>query len=223
MTTLPVFGFDLVTPGHLEQWLVRILAVLGGAAVGGTGAGLVAQVLTRMVAARSLPRLPLRIIRLLGAVTLGLAMALFLFGVGGGLGGGGTGWGLFGGRGTGSGNGASAHLTGTTEETSRKEPSRTDTGKARVVPEEASRIEVLGEPIQDDRWYRIEGQSERHTLAEVRRLVEQRRKEGPLRQLVIIVYLNSPDRDKNQVVQLRDLARDLGLTPSVEEPRRDAP
>ena len=222
MIAPPVFGFDLFLPGSLEQMIVKVLAVLGGAAVGGIGAGLITKVLARLATTRAVPLLPLRIVRVLGAIAVGLIVARFLWGTGGGGGGGGGGWGLFGG--TGSGGAETTQLTSTTEASSRKEESPGATSKAPATPEETLRVEVLGERVQGDRWYRIEGQSKLLTLAEIQRLVEQRAKTGtPLRNLVIVVYKNSPAPDKDQVVKLREISRDLGLTPSVEEPLRDAP
>jgi hypothetical protein len=100
--TMPVpFALDLPAGDVLGQWLLRILAVVGAAAVGGFGIGLITQGLSRMLTTRPVPRVPLLIVRVLGAVVCGWVVALLLFGGGlGGLGWGG-GWSLGGGGGPG--------------------------------------------------------------------------------------------------------------------------
>ena len=81
---------------HLGQWVVGILAVAGGAALGGLGVGLLAQMFARLLTLKPVPPLGLRVLRLLGAVAAGWAAYLLVFGTGQfGFGrGGGIGFGL---------------------------------------------------------------------------------------------------------------------------------
>ena len=99
MTPTP-FALDLPGGDQIGQWVLRILAVAGAAAVGGLTVGLVTQGLSRLLTTKPVPRIPLNVVRLLGAVVCGWLATLLLFGGGpGGFGGGG--WSLFGGGGSG--------------------------------------------------------------------------------------------------------------------------
>ena len=70
--------FGLEIPGGLGQ-PVQLLAIVGGAAVGAFGSGLLAQGMTRWMTMKSLPRLPTMIVRGLGGVVLGLVTAMFVW------------------------------------------------------------------------------------------------------------------------------------------------
>jgi hypothetical protein len=233
MSLWPLVAVDVPTPGSLEQTLIRLLAVAGGAALGGIGSGVVTRVLTRLLTTKAVPPSVLRVIRLLGAIALGLITAVLLFGTGGGLGGGGGGWGLFGGSGSGEGTGKGGEPpapTGRAPSTARdpttaKETSRGDTGRRERPGTTALRVEVLGDArVEGNRFYRVEGEARLRNLDEVRELVKAGLKEvPPLKELVVVVYKNSPDEQKYQVVELKRLASDFGLTASVELPPRDAP
>ncbi len=99
---------------QIGQWVLRVLAIAGAAAVVGLGAGLVTQGLSRLLTTKPVPRIPLNIIRVLGAVVGGWIAFYVLFGGGlGGFGGGG-GWSLFGGGGGAGGSGKASPGEGTT-------------------------------------------------------------------------------------------------------------
>lgn len=214
-------ALELNTPGSLEQWIIKGLCVIGGAALGGFLAGLVAQVLARLLAGRAVPRVPLTIIRLLGAIVLGWVVALFMFGGGGGGFGGFGGWG-FGGPGGGD-TGRGTGKAGSTEHgsTTGKGEEPRDSARSTVPESAALRVEVLG--VSGERVYRVEGEEKTHTLAEVRSLIQERQKKAPLQRVVIVIYRNSPEESKAQVTELEDLARELRLTPLKEKTDRDAP
>src|SRR5436305_1007491 len=98
----------------LALFVLKVLAVVGGAAVGALVVGLLVQLAARALSRREVPPWALTFVRLLGAVAAGLAVWLLAFGPpgAGGLGGGG-GWRPFGqsssgapGTGTGAGTGA---------------------------------------------------------------------------------------------------------------------
>ncbi len=227
MNDLPLFALDVATPGNLEQLFVRSLAVAGGAAVGGFGAGVVTQLVSRLLTTRKVPPLALRFVRLLGAAAVGIVAAILLFGSGGGWGGGGTGWGLLGGAGLDSGTGKGSQGAEATARATPpdKETRKSDAGRKEVPASATARVEVLGDDrVRDGRLYRFEGEERLRTLAEIRDALEARKKDRPpLEKVVLVIYQNSPDEQKHQVVALRNLAEDLGLTVGKDLPPRDAP
>jgi hypothetical protein len=104
--TLPPFALEAPTTDVIGQWVLRILAVAGGAAVGGFAVGLITQGLSRLLTTRPVPRVPLLIVRLLGAVVCGWIVFKLVFGSGlFGLGGGGGLWPFGGSGGSGAGTG----------------------------------------------------------------------------------------------------------------------
>jgi hypothetical protein len=147
MTTPVPFGLDLPGGDQIGQLVLRVLAVAGAAAVGGLVLGLVTQGLSRMLTTRPVPRVPLNIIRVLGAVVCGWLAYLLVFGMGlGGLGGGG-GSSLFGGAGSGGGTGkeAAPAATGRQGETGRDGGPR-ETSKVSPAEGVTLDVEVLPEP-----------------------------------------------------------------------------
>jgi hypothetical protein len=148
--TLPPFALEAPADA-IGQWVLRVLAVVGGAAVGGFGAGLITQGLSRLLTTRPVPRVPLLIIRLLGAVVCGWLVFLLVFGGGlGGLGGGG-GWSLFGGGGPGGGSGkesppaATGRAGGTGRDTGKRLSGEGLTLEVEVLPRrDAYRVQMPG-------------------------------------------------------------------------------
>jgi len=153
--TLPPFALEAPPADAIGQWVLRILAVVGGAAIGGFAVGLVTQGLSRLLTTRPVPRMPLLIVRLLGAVVCGWVVFLLVFGGGlGGLGGGG-GWSLFGGGGgPGGGSGkesrpqATGHSGGTGRDSGKATPGEGRTLQVEVLPEypAAYRVQTPGGP-----------------------------------------------------------------------------
>jgi len=140
--TLPPFALDLPAGDTIGQFVLRVLAVVGGAAVGGFAMGLITQGLSRLVTTRPVPRVPLLIVRVLGAIACGWVVFLLVFGGGlGGLGGG-SGWSLFGGAGGpggGTGKESPPAATGLAAGTGR------DSGKAGPGGGLVLQVEVLPE------------------------------------------------------------------------------
>lgn len=233
MNIMPAVAMEATAPGRLEQIIIRGLAVAGAALVGGLLLGVLGQVAARLAMQKARPRL-VKVLRLGGGLGLGTVAALLLFGSGPGGFGGGPGWGLFGsgGKGAGLGSGPTADAG-----TGRSEPGKSDTAKSQAKdgdkpakpeaqPESAGlRVEVLGdERVEGERFYRLDGGGSLHTLAEVRDLLRQRHKDGSLGpRLQVVLYRNSPNEDKQQVMALRAAAQDLGLPVILEFPPRDAP
>jgi hypothetical protein len=212
---------------------VKVLAIAGAFALGALGVGWLVQ-LAAGAFGQKVPPVALGVVRGVAGVGFGVLAYFWLFGAGGGFGGGG--WGF--GRGTGKGPG---------EGTEKVAPKGDSTGKAGtgVGPGKSGdplTVEVLGdeplkqiakrrgEPVDLFRRYRVErdGKKVLMTLAEVRKLIEQRRERPGLAELSIVLYQDSPAFDKTQVTELEGFARGLSkpeapLNVSRHEPGRDAP
>jgi hypothetical protein len=212
------FGIGLDT-AQLGDWVLRILAIVGAAAVGGFGAGLILQVSAKFLAAQTVPRPLLQIARALGAITCGLVVGYFLLHSGGS----GGGWGLGGGPGIGFGKDSDGNKDEHGEKDSQDENGH-QKPRELAKGETAVQVEVLQDPSKSGRDYRVLGQQERLKLNELKKMIDDRhRQEPPLEKMVIVVYLDSPDRNTRVVQNLVEMARESSLTPDVSEPRRKAP
>ena len=208
--------------------VVKILAVVGGAVVGGLGLGLLAQLLARAFSFQKMPPWPLRTVRLLGGGICGWLVALWLFG-GGGAGIGGSGGGWFG-SGPGKGNDQK-----TTEVVKKDGEGKKATDDGKAPDTETMRIEVLGRAvlpkgdIDKERWYRVETEegSRLLTFAEVKEAVKRRQqKQPPLRRIAIVLYKDSPERSVPVVSQLIKWASELNdgkMKVDFSQPDADAP
>jgi hypothetical protein len=210
--------------------VVKVLAVVGGAVVGGLGLGLLAQLLARAFTVQKMPRWPLRTVRLLGGGVCGWLVALWLFGGGGGIGGSG-GWGF----GSGSGQG---ELDKTTYPVKTNTERQTIEDEGKSPASEALRIEVLGgESLRKLRAdsshpYRIrQGETPSLlTMDEVKAAIKERqRQQPPLSRLEIVLYKDSPDKDVPLVKRLLDWGRELTvkgdgkMRVDISQPDADAP
>jgi len=196
---------------NLGDWLMRGLAVIGAAALGGFGAGLIVQISARLTTTRQVPRPVLRIIRLLGAITCGLLVAYALF-HSGGPGGGGSGEG--GGKDAGKGQ----YLINQSKDVSPKDTPN-DT-----YPAEMKSMRITVVPAKDGRYYRIGDEKQALTFAEVKDRVAFRRAQAmPFERLIIVLYEDSPDRNTPVVQQVKTLAQDNNLTPEISEPKGKVP
>jgi hypothetical protein len=200
--------------------VVKVLAVVGGAVLGGLFTGLLVQLLVKALTAQKLPRYPLLIFRVLGAVLCGWLVALFVFG------GGGPGLGGLGGGGFGSGEQKNAAAK---KDLVPKENSDTAKDKPRdKAPEGVLRVEVLTNPaaekvlgkagVESQRFYRIEGAEANDllTLDDMKKKIRERL--PTLRRLDIVTREDSPDKDVPRVAELRHWAEDQKL--KVEFPPR---
>jgi hypothetical protein len=211
--------------------VVKILAVVGGAVVGGLGLGLLAQLLARAFTTQKIKGWPNAVIRLLGGGICGWLVALWLFGGGGpGIGGSG-GWGL----GSGSGQGESERKTLFDQtKPDRKKPDTNGT----ATPPQTLRIEILGgEALQklgkdSSHPYRVrEGDAQSlWSLDEVKQAIKKRQEQDPpLSRLEVVLYKDSPDKDVPLVKRLVDWGRDLDIKGDgkmkvdLTQPDSDAP
>ena len=148
MITPRLWGLDL-PPNDIGSWVIRVLAIAGGGAIGGLLVGWITQVLARLLTTKPVPRGPLNIVRLLGAIIAGWLVALLMVPGLGGLGGGG-------GKGNSEGSGkeggqerpgatapeADTARTGTAHDTSKTTPTNGWTMHITVMPTDPVVYEV---------------------------------------------------------------------------------
>jgi hypothetical protein len=222
---------------------VNVLAVIGAFTVGGFLGGWAFALTAKLAFNQKVPNWLAWAVRLLSGLAAACVVWMWVFGSGGG-GFGGSGFGL-------GGNGA-----GKDKDTkSDKDDKKTDpvvppkdkdpdekpkTDGPGIGAGETLRVEVLGDgPLEKlagerkmdrDKRYRIaDAPTALRTLEEIRKLILQRRSQTPpLRQLVVIIYSDSPDKDNPYVKDLVLWAKDLDdtgghLLVEYTEPPRVAP
>jgi hypothetical protein len=213
MSAQPLFAWSLELLSG-PSGLLRVLAVAGGAAVGGLALGALTQLLVKVLTAQKLPPWPLWGVRLLGAILGGLLVMLWAFGGGGGGLGGPGGLGLGGGKGKGNGEAAKKTESGA----GGKDRKEVDT----EVPPNTVRVEVLGNdvlkriagertPDLEKRYRMTPGDRKLLTLDEVRARLRQLHDEGKVKAVEIVGYRpTSPSRENVYYVKpLEDEARGL--------------
>jgi hypothetical protein len=209
----------------LGMQLLKLLAVIGGATVGGLLSGWLFRLVVRLAFRRTVPRPALLLIQFLGAVTLGLFVWYWVVGSGGW----GPGGGVFLGHGGGT-PGTVGEAKGKAEAPKPKAPAD-EAAKAKAAAPgvtagpEVLRIEMLGgQRVKEGRFYLPEGQQAPQTLAELRQAVAARQKQGPaLKGIEIIIYEDSVARDHPAVRDLEKWARENDLAVTVTFPKREMP
>jgi hypothetical protein len=198
--------------GNLTDWLLRGLAVIGAAALGGLGAGLIVQLSARLTTTRPAPRPVLRLVRILGAIAFGLLVATLLFHAGGPGGGG---------SGTGGGKDAGKGPYAVNRDKDAAPPKEKTEN---TVPGSTTALRIVVVPSTDGHCYRIDGEGPAQTFGEVKALVAFHRAQAtPLEKLVIVLYEDSPDQGTPIVHQLKTLAQDHGLTREIVEQKGKVP
>lgn len=206
---LELFSFNL------GDWLMRGLAVIGAAALGGLLCGAIVQLAARGTTTRKAPPSVVRVIRILGAITCGILVAYLLFHAGG-PGGGGSGSG----GGKDAGIGPYAENRGKDTNPSQLQPKSTEAARDGT----ALRIDVVVGSIADGRHYRVDGEDKPRTLKEVESLITERaKKEPPAKEMAIVLYKDSPAEDTPIVRNLVDLAYLHHLTPNISKPNEKGP
>lgn len=224
MNEFPLFGEATPTVNlgipDVGLLLLKGLAVVGAAALGGLLGGLLVQLLVRAFFHGTVPKPALKLIQLLGGLALGLLVWLWVFGEGGtgGMGGSGGYW-PFGAKG-GSGTGTTTIVEATTKQ------------KALATAPSSSRpdflrVEMLGGDRYkgDDRFYLIEGEKTSRTLAELTdALTALREKKPGLKKLEIVIFDTGSVAEGHEAVRaLQQRARDLDFEVAIFKPGRDAP
>jgi hypothetical protein len=205
-----------MTPSFmLEYWVLRGLAVIGAAALGGFLAGLIVQLVARSTTTRKAPPSVVRVMRLLGAVTSGILVAYLLFHAGGP-----------GGGGSGSGGGKESGIGSYSENRGKDAAPSKESPRGILGPQEKTslRIEVVVGSVAEGRHYRVEGDDKTHTLKELEPLISERLKQQPaLKEIAIVLYKDSPAEDTPIVRNLVDLAYLHHLTPNISKPNENRP
>jgi hypothetical protein len=187
----------------------RILAIVGGAGVGGYGLGWCVQVAVRGWTRKQVPRWIVATLRVMGAVVSGWIVALWLFAGGGGGMGGPGGFGV--GTGNNSGDETPAKTTKPKEETDHR-PVDDLARELNMLTVEVLGSETLREIDKNydpKRFYRLQTPTgpKLLTLQEVEEYVQRRAKEKPtLNGVLIVSYDNGPAEN---VARVADLTKDI--------------
>jgi hypothetical protein len=188
--------------------VIKLLAVVGGVAVGAAVCGMFLKLAAKLMLRRNAPRSMLGVTRLLGGIAGGLLVWAWVFSIGGqgGMGGSGGGWWPFG---QGGGKGAGEAERRTEPMTPTEPPAEPPA----IAGTETLTITMLGGArVRDQRFYQIDQEPAR-TWPELRSVLEQRK--ASLRDLDIKIYKDSVDRDNPAVTELIQWAKDNGITPRL--------
>jgi hypothetical protein len=216
----------LVSPAlamlDLGMLALKGLALVGGFAVGAFLTGGLMRLLVRALTTRPVPRALLWLVRMLGGAALALAVWLWVTGTGDfGPGRGGL-WGL-------GGPGADGEPSeSTTHQTSLTSPPRAEPPAPEPPPAEGPEVlRVLmlgGSRVSEKRFYRLEGQEQPLTLADLSQALRERRdKQASLKRLEVVVYENSVAADHPAVRDLQRWARENDWAVTLSFPKSDLP
>ncbi|MGH9675904.1 MAG: hypothetical protein ACRD36_02280 [Candidatus Acidiferrum sp.] len=180
---------------------IRIMAVVGAAFIGAFGTSGLLRLLARLTTRQNLPPTLLRITRLMGGVVVAWLASIWLFN-------GGAGWGTGGGgsEGKGSADNGSKFVSTAKE----LEPELVSIGE--ILQVEVLHSAILkgfagkNKEVDPRRCYRIDYDkgSQLLTLQELKDLLNKRQAgEHPLRQVTLVLYHDSPDKDDPQVIDLK--------------------
>jgi hypothetical protein len=194
---------------NVGMMLLKLLAVLGGAALGAVLARFLLFLLVRIFTRRRLPQ-PLRaLVAALGAIGGGLLVWLLMFSQTGGFGGGGGGWWPFGGPGTGTGNGPPGLV----------QPGPIDTSPRPI--DRPVRVHMLGgSRVQEGRFYVLEGQPPL-TLPELRQALLNRTPRPS--EVQIVIYQDSVDQANPAVTELVQWLKENRIRANLLYPGTKAP
>jgi hypothetical protein len=185
----------------LQMFLLKILAVVGGAAIGFFGAGWFLNLVGRAFLRRKGQLPAFKIGRYLGMIGLGVLVYLWAFGAGGGGFGGVGGWWPFGGKGA---TGTDPALSGGASEKPVAQPI-----EEKATPANTIQVRFLGgKEVVDQRFYLLDQEKQARTWEElVAELKKRKQKDRRLKIIEIVLYQGSIDRDNPAVTKLEDWAR----------------
>jgi len=218
MSTAHFWTVWALTPQEYPSLFLKVLAVAGGAAVGGFLVGFLGKVLTRMLTTGTMPPWGVRLLRVGGAVAGGWLVALFVFS-GGGSGLGGSGGGRIGDSGS-----------------EKEKPKNTDENKDKTgepKPSQLVRVEVLGNETLEVlkkltppiRRYRIEGEAsdQLYDLEGIKDALRQRRKKTPSLKVILVRYNDTPDKDGPVVAGLESWLKQEKMWEKFDPTEQDSP
>ena len=224
-------AFSYFAATDMAELPKQVLMILGGAAVGAVGLGVIAQLLSRWLTMKKLHPLPTTTARVVGGLALGLLTAMWIW-QGGGWGPGGTGGVGVPGNGPGAAKtDADKGQTKTPEDAKDKDKISSDEANP-PSPGSVLRLEVLTDDavrkldgqqaVSEHRYYRLEDRDAKDLLTkdDLRQVIQKRVSDKPpLRRLDIVTGANSPDKSAARVEQVRQLAKDYQLQPTEFPPR----
>lgn len=217
MVIAVLLAFLTISPEHAGNLVTHLLAVLGGFLAGYVLVGVAGFFANRRLAKGHAPPWMLNLSRKIGGVIGALIVALIVFGGGGGNGPGpGDGPGPGGKPGTGTGSG-----TGPNPVTKPGEPETPTTAPTPepTPAEDAIGVTVLaGSDVRDDRFYVLDGDAARRTLAEIKEAVATRKKAAGKPLAISIRLTPRTDRNNSGVRDLESWARESGM--SVTFPKK---
>jgi hypothetical protein len=216
MSTWPLWAWSLEKLAR-PQFL---LAVAGGAAIGGLLTGFLVKVIVKATTTQTMPRGLVNVFRVLGGLICGWLVFLLMQGVGDGWGGG------PGGEGNGSG---STNIPVSTDKNTKPPPEK-DKDKDKGTPERQGSlyVEVLNNDeieaamgpgaVASGRYYHIKGEEMKNllTLSEVKEKIKGQKK--PPENLYIVTGPNRPDRTVPRVKDLDTWARRQGIEVAYQAP-----
>ena len=228
MSTAHFWAVWALTPQEYPSVFLKVLAVAGGAAVGGLLVGFLGKALTRMLTTGAMPPWGVRLLRVGGAVAGGWLVALFVFS-GGGSGIGGSGGGKIGD----SGSSPSPSPSQPADENKDK--------KGEPKPSKLVRVEVLGNETLDilkqptgkgARRYRIEGEARLYDLEGkegkegeegIKDALRKRRKEVPSLKVILVRYNDTPDKEGRIVADLEGWLKKEKMWEKFDPTEQDSP
>jgi hypothetical protein len=175
----------------------KLLAVVGGAAVGGLGVGFLVQLVVRGWTRQEVPRWAMMTLRVVAGVASGWLVALWLFsGGGGGLGG-------PGGPNIGGNDGNNNPQAGKDKDERKDDlPNKVNTLYVEVLGTETLK-QIDPNHFDPQHCYRIGTQL--LTQEQVIEHIKQRQKEGPpLEAVTLVLYDNGPSEQVPKVADLKD-------------------
>jgi hypothetical protein len=196
----------------LQMFLLKVLAVAGGGAIGFFLTGWALKVIGRLLLRKKGEPPAFNMVRSLGMVALGLLVYFWAFGAGGGGFGGAGGWWPFGGAG---GTGSDPALSGHAPDDSVTEQVAKAVQKEKADLDHALQVRLLGgEEVVDQRFYLVDQGKQAVTWEALVSLLKKKQQEDPrFRVLEIVLYQGSVDRGNPAVTKLENWARDNHLNP----------
>ncbi|HEV3205164.1 MAG TPA: hypothetical protein VGY77_12305 [Gemmataceae bacterium] len=197
---------------------VKLLAVIGGAALGFIGVGFVIRFFTKYLGTAQTPGRMVLIVRLLGSFAAGW-LVWWMVTAPGGLGLFGGGGSLFGGRGSEEGTGKDPQTVQTAFTKSA------DHADAPAIGQTLQVVMLGGQRVIQGRFYLLEGESEALTLEEIKKFLLERRSQNPvIREIEIKIFQNSVASDHPAVKDLEQWAGNNQFTVRRPPPEdRDLP
>ncbi len=210
-----------LTPQDAPGLILKVLAVLGGAVLGGLLVGLAGRLLTRTLTTRPLPAWATRVLRVGGGAAAGWLVALWVFSEGG------SGFGGSGGGRPGS-SGESGERDRRAEEPKDKKddtPPSEETKELRVEVLGPMALKALNRPAEGPQVYRL-AEGDAHNLYDLdglkKRLGERRKQNRNLR-VVVVLYRDSPAEIVPVVKELKEWLDDEKIALQVQKPAETSP